>query len=155
MRGNVLEILTGAVVLSIAGLILFYAYVGSKTHDSKGYSLVIKFEKVDGLVEGSDVKMGGIKIGYVDTLFMDADTFEAVARIIIKDTIKLPKDSSAAIVSESLFGGKYLSITPGGDEEILKPGAEIVHAHSSIILESLIGQMVFNNKDAKKEEEVA
>lgn len=155
MRGNVLEILTGAVVLCIAGLILFYAYMGSKTHDSKGYPLVVKFSKVDGLVEGSDVKMGGIKIGYVDTLTMDTDTFEAVARIVLQDHIKLPRDSSAAIISESLLGGKYLSVTPGGDEENLEPGSEIVHAQSSVILESLIGQMVFNNKDDKKEDSVA
>ena len=36
--------------------------------------------------------------------------------------IELPADSSAAIVSASLLGGKYLSLVPGGDDEMLKDG---------------------------------
>ena len=151
MKGNVLETLTGALVLAVASAILYFAYEGSNTDDEKGYALSVRFEKADGLVEGSDVKVSGIKVGRVESLSMDTDTYEAVAKIFIKDTVKFPTDTSAAIVSESLLGGKYLSITPGGDDEVLKPGDEIANAQSSVILESLIGQLIFNDKDENKD----
>ena len=67
--------------------------------------------------------------------------------------MRFPKDTSAAIISESLLGGKYLAITPGGDEAYLEPGGEIVHAQSAVILEALIGQLVFGNKKDKDSED--
>ena len=146
MKGNALETIAGALVLGLAAIILAYAYLGQQTSDFKGYPLIVRFEKADGLVEGSDVKVSGIKIGYVETLSMDDITYQAVAKIMVRETVKLPTDTSAAIISESLLGGKYLSLTPGGDEENLEPGAEIGYAQSSVILENLIGQLVFNNK---------
>lgn len=152
MKGKVLETLLGAIVLGIAGFLLAYAYVRETKSEVEGYPLFVRFEKADGLVVGGDVKISGIKIGRVETLSMDSDTFEAVAKLMIKDGIHLPKDTSAAIVSESLLGGKYLSLTPGGDEETLKPGGKIRRAQSSIVLESLLSQMVFNNKDEKKKD---
>ncbi len=151
MKDNVFEALVGSIVLAIAGFILVYAYLGHKKEGIQGYPLVIRFEKADGLMEGSDVKVSGIKVGRVSSLTMDKDTYQAVAHILINAGVQFPKDTSAAIVSESLLGGKYLALTPGGDDEYLKPGAEITHAQSSIILESLIGQMVFNNKNDKKD----
>jgi len=63
----------------------------------------------------------------------------------------LPVDTSASIVSESLLGGKYIALVPGGADEMLKPGEDIKFAQSSIILENLIGQLIFSNK--QKEEE--
>jgi phospholipid/cholesterol/gamma-HCH transport system substrate-binding protein len=152
MKDNIFETLVGFIVLVIAGFILFYAYMGSKKDNLQGYPLMVRFEKADGLMEGSDVKVSGIKVGCVASLKIDHDSYQAVATITINPGLQFPKDTSAAIVSESLLGGKYLSLNPGGDEEYLKPGDEIVHAQSSIILESLIGQMVFNNKDDNNKE---
>lgn len=151
MRENILEALTGTVVLVLAGVLLSYAYMREKKDTFHGYPLMVYFEKVDGLSVGSDVKMGGLKIGRVESMTLDSDTYEPTVKILIKNGISLPKDTSAAILSESLLGGKYLSLTAGGDEERLQPGDRISHAQSSVILESLIGQMIFNNKDKDKE----
>ena len=52
---------------------------------------------------------------------------------------------SAAIVSASLLGGKYLALTPGGEDEMLKDGQSITITQSSINLEGLIGQYIFGN----------
>jgi len=152
MKDNVFETLVGSIVLAVAGFVLVFAYMGSKKDSIQGYPLMVRFEKADGLMEGSDVKVSGIKIGSVSSLKMDHESYQAVATITVNAGLQFPKDTSAAIVSESLLGGKYLSLTPGGDEDYLKPGEEIVHAQSSIILESLIGHMVFNNKDEKNKE---
>ena len=49
----------------------------------------------------------------------------AVVSLTVRDDIQLPKDTGAAITSESLLGGKYISLSPGGDETDLKPGQTI------------------------------
>lgn len=150
MKSNIIEILTGGLVLALASILLFYAYVREHHTKTTGYPLLVSFERVDGLVEGSDVKIGGIKVGKIEKLSLDPQTFSAVATITLRDGVKLPKDSSAAITSESLLGGKYLDLVPGGDEDFLAPGEKIKHSQSSVNLESLIGQAIFS-KDEKKQ----
>ncbi len=153
MRANFLEILTGFLVILLSVGLLIYAYYGTRGRDQQGYSLKIKFERVDGLSEGSDIKMGGIRIGRVASLKLDPEDYSAIATLDINPDVKIPADSSASIISENLLGGKYLSIAPGGDEEMLKPGDEIEHAQSSLILENLIGQLIFSDKDKKDKDQ--
>ena len=64
-------------------------------------------------------------------------------------SLKLPKDSSAEISSESLMGGKYVNLSPGGDDEILKAGETISLTQSSVSLESLLSKYIFSQNDKK------
>jgi len=150
MRGNLVETIAGALVLLIAGFVLMFAYSENKGQEVQGYNVIAKFDRVDGLAEGSDIKLAGIKIGKVTSLKVDSSIYMAIATLTISSDIKLPTDSTAAIVSESLLGGKYISITPGGDEEMLKEGGEIYNVQSSLILESLISQLIFSNKEKEE-----
>ena len=70
----------------------------------------------------------------------------------IDASLKVPKDSSAEISSESLMGGKYVNVSPGGDDEFLKPGDKISLTQSSVSFESLLSKYIFsqgNNKENK------
>jgi phospholipid/cholesterol/gamma-HCH transport system substrate-binding protein len=62
----------------------------------------------------------------------------------VRNDIKLPKDSAALILSESLLGGKYISLAPGGDEAELKPNQTIAVTQSSVSLEDLLGKFIFS-----------
>ena len=62
----------------------------------------------------------------------------------LTDEVQLPTDSSAKITSEGLLGGNYVSITPGGSEEMLVSGDEIQFTQGSIDLIGLVGQAVFS-----------
>lgn len=150
MRSNVLEAITGAVVLTIAGLFFFFAYSSSGTKIENGYYLVAKFDRIDGLLQGNDVKVGGVKIGRVHSITIDPDTYLAVVTMLIENFLKLPTDSSAQIASESLMGGKYVALVPGGDEENLKSGESIIHTQSAISFESLIGKFLFSKVDGEE-----
>ena len=44
-------------------------------------------------------------------------TYRAQVTFSVRNGIELPSDSSAAIVSSGLLGGKYLSLVPGGDDQ--------------------------------------
>ena len=142
-RHGIAEIATGAGVLAVAVAFLGYAVARTGQSAQSGYPLTAKFERIDGLALGADVRIAGVRVGSVDRAQVDPDTFQAVVGLTLRDDIKIPKDSSAEIVSESLLGGKYVSLTPGGDTAVLKPGQSIAVTVSSVSLEQLLGKFVF------------
>ena len=150
MRGNIVEALLGAVVLAVAAGFLVFAYTSANVAAVEGYRVSAKFDRIDGLVVGGDVRLGGIKVGTITAHELEHDTYLAVVRMNIDPKVKLPADSSAEIVSDGLLGSKYLSLVPGGDEEYLKEDGEIRFTQSPISLENLIGQLIFSQGDSKQ-----
>jgi phospholipid/cholesterol/gamma-HCH transport system substrate-binding protein len=145
MSRNVIETVLGAVVLIVAVAFVVWAYGRSNVGDVGGYTLHAKFDKVDGLDVGADVRISGIKVGRVLAETLDPQTYQATVTFDVRNDIKLPADSSAAILSSSLLGGKFLGVTPGGDEKMLQPGGEITITQSSINLEDLIGRFIYGS----------
>lgn len=149
-RHGVAEVVTGAVVLVIAAVFLFYAISHSGRTSVSGYPLEAKFDRIDGLVVGADVKIAGVKVGTVTDARIDPQTYLAVVALTVRSDIQLPKDSSAEVTSEGLLGGKYLSLSPGGDSTMLKPGDTITITQSSISIEQLLGKFIFNMTNTSK-----
>ncbi|WP_158932991.1 outer membrane lipid asymmetry maintenance protein MlaD [Acidisphaera sp. S103] len=143
-RHGVAETLTGALVLVVAVVFLAYAVAHSGRTAGTGYTLHARFDHIDGLAVGGDVRIAGVKIGTVTDEQIDPKTFSAVVSLTVRDDIQLPKDTGASIVSESLLGGKYISLSPGGDDADLKPGQTISITQSSVSLEELLGKFIFS-----------
>jgi phospholipid/cholesterol/gamma-HCH transport system substrate-binding protein len=144
MKGNVIETVMGAVVLVVAALFLFFAYNTSQLRSVKGYELTADFEHIDGIRDGSDVRISGIKVGSVMAATLDPKTFLATVTMSVEPAVKLPDDTVAEIVSSSLLGDKYMSLVPGGSDTDIAPGGRIKFTQSSVSLEHLIGQMMFS-----------
>lgn len=153
-KGRAFETVVGIFVLIVAASFFNFVYSKSSWKSVDGYVLVAKFDKADGLAEGTDVKISGVRVGKIDSIEVDPKTFFAVVKFHISHDIKLPIDSSANVASDGLFGGRYLSISPGGEEETLKNGEEIERTTGPINLESLIGNFVLS-KDNKSEPSAA
>jgi phospholipid/cholesterol/gamma-HCH transport system substrate-binding protein len=143
-RRNFAEVLIGAVVLLVAAGFLAYAIAHSGRSAASGYQLYARFDHIDGLSDGSDVRVAGVKVGTVNSAEIDPKTYQAVVGMTVRDDLKLPKDSSAVITSESLLGGKYLALAPGGDEAMLQPGQNITITQGSINIEELLGKFIFS-----------
>ncbi|HEY2618966.1 MAG TPA: outer membrane lipid asymmetry maintenance protein MlaD [Acetobacteraceae bacterium] len=148
-RRSIAEVLTGAVVLLVAAGFLGYAVAHSGRSTTSGYTLFAKFDHIDGLGVGADVRLAGVKVGSVNQERIDPESFQAVVALSVRNDIKLPKDSAAIITSESLLGGKYLSLQPGGDETLLQPGQMITITQSSVSLEELLGKFIFSITNVK------
>jgi phospholipid/cholesterol/gamma-HCH transport system substrate-binding protein len=144
------EIIVGTFVLLCATYFFFNSFKSAKVGRVSGYYVIAKFDNIDGIAGGSDVKISGVKIGTVEDQYLDSEDFRATLRLSIDQGIKLPTDSSAKISSEGLLGSKYLSITPGADEEMLKNGDEIQFTQSSINFEDLLGKFIFSSADKDK-----
>lgn len=157
MHKNVIETVMGAVVLAVAGGFLAFAYQSSSMSTVDGYTLHAKFKSVSGISTGSDVRIGGIKVGVVSDMKLDPQTYQAVLDLHINNTTKLPDDSSASILGDGLLGGKFLALEPGGSETMFADGGTISFTQPAVNLESLIGKFMFSGGgvdkgDAKKED---
>ncbi|MGE0224575.1 MAG: outer membrane lipid asymmetry maintenance protein MlaD [Acetobacteraceae bacterium] len=151
-RHGIAEVLVGAVVLVVAAGFFVYALTSTGRVTQPGYTLHAQFDQIDGLAVGTDVRIAGVKVGSVTETRIDPRTFLAVVSLTVRDDLQLPKDTSAEITSESLLGGKYLSLTPGGDEAVLKPGQSITITQGSISLEQLLGKFIFSMTSTSKPE---
>lgn len=154
MNKNIIETLTGALVIGISVWFLMFFL---KQNTGSGviqdhYNLSAKFEQADGIAVGTPVRIGGIKVGVVNAADLDPITYFAVLKLSIEDKVKIPSDSIAKISSDGLIGTKYLSIIPGGEDKMLENNAFIEYTQSSINLETLIGKMVFSSGDKDEKE---
>jgi phospholipid/cholesterol/gamma-HCH transport system substrate-binding protein len=145
MRRSVIETIMGAVVLVVAGLFLFFAYSSSNVRATDGYELVARFNRVDGLANGSDVRMSGIKVGSVIAQSLDPNTYRAIVRLSLDSSIKLPEDTTARIQSDGLLGNAYMVLEPGGSEEMIPPGGTIAYTQDAVNLVDLLGRFIFSS----------
>ena len=151
MSGNLVESLVGALVLVVAAWFLNFAYERTEMNASLGYELTARFDRIDGLHLGSDVRISGIKVGSVIDQSIDPETYEAIVTISINNDIKLPTDTVAAITSEGLLGGSYLSLMPGGMDEMMVAGDVISDTQDAIDLVGLMGRFMYGSDDKKDE----
>jgi phospholipid/cholesterol/gamma-HCH transport system substrate-binding protein len=155
MKQNIIETIIGFVILTIAGWFLVYAYNTNRMNaDSDGYILTARFQNAEGIVIGSDIMTAGIKIGEVEDMTLDRDTFFAVMKLKIHKGIQIPKDSQAAVVSSGFLGGKFVAIAPGASDIDLKDKDTITFTQSSVNIESLIGKFMYsygNNSNSTSE----
>ncbi len=145
MSRSLVETLLGAVVLAVAIGFIVFAYTRSGVATVSGYEVSAAFSRVDGITNGSDVRIGGIKVGSVIGRELEPETYRAVLRMSIDETVALPTDSTAAVVSEGLIGGKFIDLQPGAEEELIADGGRIHYTQSTLLLEELIGKFAFGS----------
>ncbi|HEX4508058.1 MAG TPA: outer membrane lipid asymmetry maintenance protein MlaD [Alphaproteobacteria bacterium] len=144
MQRNAIEPILGALVLVAAVAFLVFAYNKAGQRTFSGYALTARFSAIDGLETGSDVRIGGVKVGQVTDIAIDPQTYLAMVKLTVAPEIKLPTDSVASISTEGLLGGKYVGLEPGVSDNMLKPGGLITHTEASVSLEGLIGKFMYS-----------
>lgn len=109
------------------------------------YQVKGRFDNVGGLKVKAAVTMAGVRVGRVSAIGFDSNRYQAVVTMDIAGNYKnIPKDSSASILTSGLLGDQYIGIEPGGDEAFLKNGDFFLRTQSALVLEKLVGQMIFN-----------
>ena len=155
MQNRTLETGVGLFLLAgILALLLLALRVSglSASANTDTYKLYANFDNIAGLTVRAKVTMAGVNIGKVTALDLDHDTFTGrVTMEVNKRVNNLPSDSTASILTAGLLGEKYIGISVGGDDQLLKDGGVIHDTQSSLVLEDLIGKFLLNSvgKDAK------
>lgn len=134
--------------LSVLGIILLAFFIILFSRDDishkdggKYYQVYARFNRTDGLMIGDAVRVAGMDVGRVVGAKLD-DNFKAIMTLEVKEAVKLPDDSSAAIVSSGVMGNKYIEIEPGGSEDMIAPGGEFSYTQDAMVLEELIERII-------------
>jgi phospholipid/cholesterol/gamma-HCH transport system substrate-binding protein len=147
MRRSAAELLAGGLVLLAALAFLAYAVTATgRSVGGQGITLTARFERIDGITPGTDVRLAGVRVGSVVSQRIDPETFLAVVTMRVDGGLRLPEDSSAEITTDGLFGGRFVALVPGGAERRLGDGDMIRITQSAISLEALIGRFMFSGE---------
>ena len=122
--GNVFETAVSALVVLVAIGFVIFMMQRTGTGHLGSYPLRMRVGDASGLTVGSDVRLGGTKIGSITGLSLDQRDYKAVIETKLRDDLALPVDSRAAVASSAL-GGPYLSITPGHAAKTVPQGGEL------------------------------
>jgi phospholipid/cholesterol/gamma-HCH transport system substrate-binding protein len=147
MSKRSIETLVGLFVLLGMAALVFLALKAANLAsfgEHKGYTVSAKFDNIGGLKPRAPVRSAGVTVGRVKSISLDAKTYQGLVRMEIDNHIKFPKDSSAKILTAGLLGDQYIGIEPGADEKELADRDVIRQTQSAVVLENLIGQLIFN-----------
>ena len=109
------------------------------------YYLNARFISVAGLKKGGQVVIAGVQVGQVTQISLDPEEQVAIVRMkIIKDVV-LTDDVIASVKTSGLIGDKYIKLSPGGSDEILKDGEMITETESSLDIEELVSKYAFGD----------
>lgn len=118
---------------------------------STTYTVTANFADIGGLKVQAPVTVAGVRIGEVVGINLQPGTLSAKVTMKLSSDKPIPfEDVSARILTQGLLGSNYISIVPGFDDAsdqahpYLKEGDVIARTQEAIILENLIGQLVFN-----------
>ena len=116
----------------------------------KLYTVTADFSDIGGLKVRAPVTIAGVKVGEVAKIELQPEQLNAKVTMLLQSDKPIPyDDTTARILTEGLLGSNYISIVPGFDSPnekhpFLKSGDIIAKTEQAIILENLIGQLLFN-----------
>ena len=135
------ETILGAIVVIVAvGFFAFAAAQAGQTGAAGGYELTARFQRVDGITIGSDVRVSGVKVGAVRAIALDPNTYLAKLTLSIDSGVHVLDDSTARVATDGLLGGAYIAIEPAGLDP-LQAGAEIPNTQGAVDLLTLFAGM--------------
>ena len=121
------------VVAGMAALVILAFKVGNMSNMGSGetYEISANFDNIGGLKPRAPVKSSGVR-------------FTAKVKMAVEKSYKFPKDTTASILTSGLLGEQYIGLEGGGDDQLLKAGDSIRLTQSSVVLEKLISQFLFD-----------
>lgn len=140
-RHNRTEALVGLAVVLVA--LAFVLFALQRTGGGRGgMQVTALFPSANGVAVGTEVRVAGLRVGSVAAQRLDPASLQAEVKLALQDDLKIPADSTAAITTESLLGGSYIALVPGGAPEFMKDGDVIVDTQGSVDMMSLIGGVI-------------
>lgn len=146
-----IELWVGSFVLAgiCAILVMIFQVADVKGLGSNDtYTLKAEFDNIGSLKVRSPVKVGGVVVGRVTSIGLNSESLLPVVSMAINSTYnQFPETSSVKILTSGLIGEQYIGLTPGfifEDEQMLVEGDYIEDTKSALVLEDLIGQVLYS-----------
>lgn len=137
------------VVSGLAFLVLLLFMIGkNKSLFGSSYLLKAKFEHVQGLIPGNNVRYSGIQAGTVKTIKIINDTTIEVSLMIeteMQEIIRL--DAIASIGTDGIVGNKVVNIIPGKQNAELAQDGDFILSKKSIDTDHILETLSNTNND--------
>lgn len=144
MQKNYIESALGFFIVALTVVLLWIFFSRNDVKANGEFvSVTAYFQTVSGVSKGTDVKLGGVKVGRVLEVKLDPESLSPTLVIGLDKAYKIPADSSFAVKSEGIMGGKFISIEIGPGQDPVTQGQVFYNNQSSLDLESIISQVVF------------
>lgn len=145
------EILVGA-FMALGFVALFFLAMRvsnlSMATNDEGYRLTAYFDNIGSLRVRAPVSMAGVRVGRVEAIDFDQETYQAVVTLRIENRYdQIPSDTFANIFTAGLLGEQYIGLEPGGSPEPLRAGDRIEFTQSALVLEQMIGQFLLSKAE--------
>jgi len=114
------------------------------------YIVYSRFASISGLKAGATVEMAGIQIGSVRSISLDQERQVALVEMKIEKGVVLTDDVIASIKTSGLIGDKYIMLSPGGSDIVLKSGDMIINTKPALDLEEMVSKYVFGDVESNK-----
>ena len=154
MRNHWLDFWVGLFIIAAFGGLLLLAFKVSGLTEIGAHNYYIvraDFDNIGGLKVRAPVSVSGVKVGQVSAIQLDPKTYRADVTLEIYNKFKdIPADTSASIFTQGLLGSNYISLSPGFETQMIQPDGRIQTTHSALILENLVGQLMYNLTNGKK-----
>jgi phospholipid/cholesterol/gamma-HCH transport system substrate-binding protein len=135
------------VTIGLAALVFLALKVGNlltTNEERTGYQVEARFDNIGNLKPRAPVKSAGVVVGRVESIRLDGETFEAVARLHIYSQYHFGRDTIAAVFTSGLLGEQFVGLEAGGDTVMLKDEDRIKKTQSAVQIEKLISQFMFS-----------
>jgi phospholipid/cholesterol/gamma-HCH transport system substrate-binding protein len=103
------------------------------------YELSATFDDVTGLLKNDNVKVAGVPVGKVTGISIEKG--RAKVTFTVRDNVKVPSDSSAAVRWRNLLGQRYLYVYPGDASTALADGGRVPKTQSVVELGELFNRL--------------
>ncbi|MGD9661015.1 MAG: outer membrane lipid asymmetry maintenance protein MlaD [Porticoccaceae bacterium] len=139
------------VVMGIVATVFLSLRVANLTTLQRGdaYEVNAEFDNIGGLKSRAPVKSAGVTVGRVSDIRYDGEQHKAVVTMTLDSQYQFSTDSSMSILTSGLLGEQYVGLQTGSDTEMLQDGDLVWLTSSAIVLENLIGQVLFNKAGEK------
>lgn len=111
-----LETRVGIFILGALAIFLYMGFhVGAFRFDKMRYNpYTMYFKDITGVSRKADVKISGVKVGWVDSIQLIGDgELQAEAKVMILKNYSLYKDAHAIVRQDGLLGPKYIEVVTG------------------------------------------
>jgi phospholipid/cholesterol/gamma-HCH transport system substrate-binding protein len=111
-----IETRVGIFVLGALGIFIYMGFSIGVFRFDRGnyYGYTIGFQDISGLVRKAEVKIAGVKVGWVEDIILQPESYQkAQARIMVHKNYRLYENAYGMVKQDGLLGPKYIELVPG------------------------------------------
>lgn len=129
-------------------IILLYMIGKNRNMFGSNFRLKARFENVQGLKPGNNVRFGGIEVGTVKKVTIINDTLMEVL-MIVKDDMKsvIHKNAVVSIGTDGLVGNKVVNITASKEHSLLVEDGDILPSRKHVDTDEMLRTLYKTNNE--------